>query len=355
MSRSIHDKNWEKNFDLLTEYIAVTGVFPKIDTSYKDRRIGKWLMNQRYLFKRGKLDEDRIKKLEELDFLNVKYKAKNKQVYKHEIWDEKFDLYCQFLKEYERQPKYHEVYKDVKIGIWYASQRRDYIKDKLHPDRYEKLKETGFFEHEEQRATWEKRYALLLEFLDKYNRFPKQQEVFEEFKIGIWCSTQKRALDNKTISEERYKKLEKIGFWKNHGRDAKWYSKYQLVCQYMQETGKFPTFDIVFKGVEIGAWCQLQRVIEKQGKMPEDRYREFDKIGFWDKKSFDELWNEKYELLRDFIKSYDRLPRGNEEYKGVKIGQWIGSQRTAQKRGKMSEERYRKLELIGFWKTSKSN
>lgn len=89
--------------------------------------------------------------------------------------------------------------------------------------------------------------------------------------------------------------------------------------------------------------------------MPEDRYRKFAKIGFWDKKSFEENWNEKYELVREFISKYDRLPCRNEEYKGVKIGQWIGSQRTAQKRGKMSEERYRKLELIGFWKTSKSN
>lgn len=353
MSRSIHDKNWEKNFDLLTEYIAVTGVFPKIDTSYKDRRIGKWLMNQRYLFKRGKLDEERFKKLEELDFLNVKNKPKNKKVYKHEIWDEKFDLYCQFLKEYERQPKYHEVYKDVKIGIWYASQRRDYIKDKLHPDRYEKLKETGFFEHEEQRATWEKRYALLLEFLDKYNRFPKQQEVFKEFKIGTWCSSQKRALDNKTMSEERYRKLNDIGFFEKRGREANWNYKYELVCEYLEDTGVLPKFDVIYKDVELGAWCQLQRVTEKKGKMPEDRYRKFAEIGFWDKKSFDALWTEKYELLREFIKKYDRLPHSNEVYEGVKIGSWIKTQRVAQKRGKLPIDRYAALNKIDFWKTEK--
>lgn len=270
-------------------------------------------------------------------------------------WEKNFDIYLKFFDEFGRFPKQSEEYDGNKIGIWCETQRKAFRENKLLPERYNKLKDAEFFNYENRKekndATWEKKYKLLIKYLQEYNRYPKNRETYQDEKIGIWCFCQKRALLEGSMCEERYRKLDNIGFWDNYGRAACWNNKYQLLCEYIHDICEIPNYSTVYKGVELGKWCQVQCKKQKRGKLSEERFEKLKELGFWNKKTSDDIWNEKYDLLSEFIDKHNRFPYTDEVYKEFNIGPWVSTQRISKKEGNLSNERYQKLEKLGIWNT----
>ena len=60
-----YDTKWQEMFDELVEYRGKNG-----DCNVRQRagKLGKWVMNQRSRYKEGKLDDDRVQKLERIGF-----------------------------------------------------------------------------------------------------------------------------------------------------------------------------------------------------------------------------------------------------------------------------------------------
>ena len=65
MTTNKHDRNWEANFSLLVEFKKDNGhtMVPKAD-----KRLGRWVQNQRAAFKNGVLKKERIAKLNNVCF-----------------------------------------------------------------------------------------------------------------------------------------------------------------------------------------------------------------------------------------------------------------------------------------------
>ena len=65
------------------------------------------------------------------------------------------------------------------------------------------------------------------------------------------------------------------------------------------------------------------------------------------------LWNDRFDLLNEYVKEYNKLPTSLTEYKGIKIGGWLQNQRTAYKKGNLPEECSRLLnDTYPFWCSS---
>lgn len=66
--------------------------------------------------------------------------------------------------------------------------------------------------------------------------------------------------------------------------------------------------------------------------------------------TYDCKWKEKYNLLLDYYKEYGHINlKSNEEYKGVKLGMWLSSQRQAYRGNSnyaISSERIELLEAL---------
>jgi len=59
-------------------------------------------------------------------------------------------------------------------------------------------------------------------------------------------------------------------------------------------------------------------------------------------------WDNMIQLLRDFKTEYGRLPKKDEDYRGIKVGQWCVNQRRALRAGSYDDERIAQLQDLGI-------
>lgn len=184
------ERSWEQHYDLLTRFIDAFGRLPNPTEAFEDCKIGAWLERQK-TDKHLQASPARFKKLRALGVFQTN-------------WDSNYDLLVKFKEMHGRLPKYAEVYEGVALGRWLNYQIKTHP-DSLSSEHHEKLDALGAFED-----PFERRYTLLLKFIEINGRLPKNDEQFEGVKLGSWLSRQKKS-KNLTNYPDRIKKLKKIG------------------------------------------------------------------------------------------------------------------------------------------------
>ena len=106
-------------------------------------------------------------------------------------------------------PSQSETYNDIKIGQWLNVQKYRNSQNNLKEKRKEKLESLDSNIFEKSRNTWDDNYELLKEFIDKFNRLPKVNDIYKDIKIGVWLRNQKYR--NYKVNNYRRQKLESIG------------------------------------------------------------------------------------------------------------------------------------------------
>lgn len=65
------------------------------------------------------------------------------------------------------------------------------------------------------------------------------------------------------------------------------------------------------------------------------------------------LWFERFNLLKEYVEEFNKLPSSTTEYREIKIGSWLQNQRVAYKNGKLPEECSQALnDAYPFWNSS---
>ncbi len=122
---------------------------------------------------------------------------------------EKVLLLLEFFDVFGRWSKTREEYKGKKIGIFAKDIKSTNIK--LSKEDYDILKKKRFFNNTRKQKK-HKKFLLLLEFFDKFGRWPKQKEEYKNEKIGAFASSIKTL--NTKLSKEDYALLANKGFYK---------------------------------------------------------------------------------------------------------------------------------------------
>ena len=199
-----YDEEWNKNCELLKEYLYKYNELPKCSTVYKGRKIGVWMNTQRQNKKKGKLSQERIQALE--------------RIYGW-VWDadEEWNKNCEILKEYvdnyNQLPKRSTVYKGRKIGNWMTKQRQDKKKAKLSQEKIQALENTPHWLWDPYDEEWNKNCEILKEYVDNYNELPKRSTEYKGRKIGSWMKTQRQYKKKGKLSQEKIQALERISGW----------------------------------------------------------------------------------------------------------------------------------------------
>ena len=90
-------------------------------------------------------------------------------------------------------------------------------------------------------------------------------------------------------------------------------------------------------------WCTNQRIAYKRGKLQEERRRQLELIGFeWNQ--LDSKWMKEYRALKVFFDTCGRWPKREDG----PLATWCYTQRERRKNGRLSKERIRALDEIGF-------
>lgn len=151
--------------------------------------------------------------------------------------------------------------------------------------------------------------------------------------------------------------------------DEKWEQTFLMLQDFVKEHGRFPTARESYRGVSIGRWYIYQKQQALSPAYPTQKVDKLEKLkGFepvkpaparTDSPVYYEVkptnpkpranWQENYQILRQFISEYGRLPKARESYQGIRIGNWCAAQKQAVKKPDFPADRRAKLEAVGLF------
>jgi len=343
------EEQFERGFQQTLLYKERTGN-TNAPTGYKTAEgywLGSWQRNQMKLYKIGKISPDRIERLEEIGFT-------------WEILEEKFEKGFQqtlLYKERTGNPNVPDRYKTAegyRLGTWQSNQRKNYKKGTISPARIKRLEEIGFMWEmlkEQREEQFEKGFQETLCYKESTGNSNASiiYQTLEGYRLGTWQRNQRDNYKKGEISPDRIERLEEIGFtWEIF--EEKFEKGFQETLLYKKSAGNLNA-PLRYKTAEdfrLGLWQQHQRISYKKENLSSDRIRRLEKIGFtW------QILEEKFEkgfqetLLYKERTGNPNTPR-NYSKSGFWLGDWQSNQRERYKIGKLSSERIKRLEDIGF-------
>ncbi|MDD4880033.1 MAG: helicase associated domain-containing protein [Gallionellaceae bacterium] len=300
--------------------------------------LGLWVANQRQNYKKGNISSENISRLNDIGFSWTVHES---------VWDGRFDELL----------KYREKYGNVDVpanwpaglGSWVATQRGKKRRGDLTNEQVQKLDEVGVNWNPID-SKWQEMFDTLREFYNSNGHTNLPQRPTNP--LGTWVRHQRDSKKIGRLPIEQVLKLEEIGFqW--DVLDANWDAMFKKLVDFKSIHGhtnvptSWPTY--------LGTWVSLQRKANKssgRGTLSLDRKKRLDEIGFiWD--AFEFEWEESYKELVRFKTSNGHVNVPSSHPSG--LGTWASHQRVLKKKDKLSIERIRRLEDIGFVWDSFSN
>ena len=166
-------------------------------------KLGNWLSNQRKLRKKGVMDAERERRLEEV---GVTWDVLEAQ------WDKSFALLVEYR---EREgdcdvPDRHEE-RGENLGKWLGRQRKARTKGAMDAEKERRLEEAGVT-WDPLDAQWEKNFALLVEYREREGDcdVPRKHEE-RGVNLGKWLSRQREARNKGAMDAEKERRLEEAG------------------------------------------------------------------------------------------------------------------------------------------------
>ena len=333
---------WNERLDELAKYQAEHG---HCNVPQSHGPLGKWVQHQRLNLKEGKLLEERVQKLDELGIVWAPPRGpRGPPRGTNSAWNERLDELARYKAEHG-----HCSVPAIQgsLGRWVHMQRRNRKKGKLLEERVQKLDELGFVWAPPPgppggtNSIWNER----LDELAKYKAEHGHCNVpASRGSLGRWVHNQRSYVKKGELSKECVKGLDGLDF--NWGTSQKsWDERFEELSKYQAEHGhcKVPR-----KHRLLSRWVERQR--QKKGELSGERVQKLDGIGF----DFSEGYGRRGSLLT-WDELHDELIQYKSEHGHCNVpqcqgylGNWVHNQRTFRKYSKLTEERIRKLDVLGF-------
>lgn len=203
-----------------------------------------------------------------------------------------------------------------------------------------------------QPDAWERAFRLFQAHVAEHGnaRVPKAY-VVDGTRLGKWIARQRQAWKNGTLPPERIADLESVPGWTWDARIAEWETEYDLLCAYVAANGhaRVPARHIV-GDVRLGNWVNTQRGAWKRGELSTDRVTRLAALPGWAWDLHDAYWDQAFSLVQAYATEHGdaRVP-WTCVLDGIRLGAWVGNQRSRMKTGRLSAERVARLEALPGW------
>jgi superfamily II DNA or RNA helicase len=349
--------SWEHRYSELKEYLETNDKYPsQHDNDPNIKKIAIWIQHQRENKKIDKISEYRIEQLELLKNWQWDILEDN--------WNDNYDKLKNYLEINDKYPSTRDKnINNKKISLWIITQRRNKKKKKISNEKIIKLEQLKNWKWEIvditkiKKASWNKHYDELIKYLEHYDKYPKgHDEDTNVRKIGKWIQHQRENKKKNKISNEKIIKLEQLKNWQwelvdtTKVKKKSWEEHYEELRKFIEKNNKYPKDSGKDTNIrKIGKWVCNQRTNKKKNKISGERIKQLEKLNNW-QWDVDDIWNENYEKLRNYLEINDKYPKDHDKDINVtKIGKWIQHQRENKKENKISEERIEKLEELKKW------
>ena len=357
-----YDRAWMKKYQLLHAYYKTHG---NCLVPVKTPHLGRWLQRQRAQYKRGEMSHQRIKSLEDIDFVFDVHEynrsksddiivVQEKKKWRKLSWDERYDQ----LSQYYQTNKHSNVpQKYGSLGGWVQLQRRS--KAKLSQPQKDKLEAINFV-WDVNDYKWKQKYEQLREFVTLHNHseVPSSKKA-----LNAWCGAQRSLYSLKysngstdmpaeatALTDERESLLTAINFNFETNHEHSWNERIQQLNSYKEQHGQL---NLGKKDGPLGAWGDTQRteyrfkLANQHSHLSDERIEQLNELGFvWSMR--EALFEERYNaVLRYFIGLVD------DEVSEISLDPqllavWLRDQKVlySKKRNTLSEERVAKLNTL---------
>lgn len=356
------EQRWQNNYKALLAFAAEAGHAQPIKRN-KTRdgcSIGTWVQIQRARYRSGRLPLHWQNLLEAVPGWTW---TPHRSAEYQRIWDQAFSALQQFVDAHgHAQPEWHFVGGPIRLGVWVSRQRQFHREGVLAPERARRLEALPGWEWEPEQVraagSWEQAFELLRAYAGAHGeaRPPWDHKTDEGFSLGSWVGWQRGRYRAGLLSAERTQRLEALPGWVWNGREAAAEDLKQLWDRGFDELAAYAArHGCASPGPDDAAyrWVVIQRRRYAGGGLAADQVTRLEGLpGWrWRLRNAPRNWDDYYTaFLRYVADSGQARPRWNlRTADGTRLGQWTIDQRTAYRRGQLTEDQVRRLEQVPNW------
>lgn len=339
---------WDVHYEKLLAFKRTFG-HCNVSRGYTDQKLALWVKEQRKRKKENTLSTQRQDLLEEVGFQ-----------WKIDLWAKRYEKLKEF-KEVHGHCRVAKTNRDPRwqdLVSWVDLQRRQYKKNHLTKRKITQLEQLGFSWNARQEI-WQGYYEQLAAFQELHGHCHVNLITTTTQMLRYWVQYQRDNREN--LSKEQIKLLKTLNFqWKKlDALEVRWMTNFEQLRHFQKQHGHCNVPWANQASDELPNWVNTQRQFFKRGKLTSYRIELLEGIGFeWHRAGKRTLssttaailegkWLDKFEQLKDFKKQQGHC---NPTCKGPQksLGEWVARQRANFRQKKISADRMKLLESIGF-------
>jgi len=342
---------WFERYGQLLEYRNAHGNCDMPARWPKNQKLATWVVNQRVLWKEGKLEEDKIALLNRIEFKWSPHES---------TWREQYLALLDYRNRFGhcRVPQHWKENKS--LSHWIKTQRMDYKHGDISRERIALLEKIGF-EWWIGLPTWDHRFAELCAYKEEFKTTLVPVKWPKNPLLGRWVSSQRYKRTAGKLRKEYEDRLNLIGFeWKapnNLQSGIPLAKRIEALLAHKAEYGHLAVSRIGKKYPGLAQWMTEQRKLLKDGTISAELKKQLDGIGFpWKPVALDtdKQWFDIFARYKEYAAANGVLAVTVIDDETRKLNRWVLWQRRAKKLGKLSDTRIRALDGIKFiWQINK--
>ena len=238
--------------------------------------------------------------------------------------------------------------RNPQLAQWVLTQRVEYRRGILYPQRQWRLERIGFtFSFfEAARYDWEACFAKLQAFQGRHGHCDVPKGYAKGPALAAWLQQQRKSHHAGSLDPKRARRLERLGVtW--HPVDAAWRRKMRDLERFLARFGHCRVPQGWSENVPLGRWVNKQRRQHRAGRLPPERVRELEALGFeWELQ--EALWKERFEAWRTHVRKTGSAHIPQRLPDNPSLARWVTQQRLAYHKGELAPSRVLHLTRAGF-------
>jgi hypothetical protein len=327
---------WDERFGELQAYKERYGHCRVPDRCSQHPQLGTWVRNVRVRGKKAIFSQERIQRLNQIGFVWDAHDTS---------WEQMFSELLGYKQAYGHCNVPHLFAENSQLGKWVHKQRQKKRDCQLEEERILRLDEIGFTWNPSD-AVWEEMFAALVVYKEIKGHCNVPKEWSENPKLGSWVGQQRQNRKAGTLSENRIQRLNDLGFmWDT--LDALWEKRFSELEEFRAIYTHSNVPQRWQENPQLATWVSEQRTRRKQDSLSQERIQRLNETGFlWNPR--DSFWEQKFAELQAFKESKGHCNVSSRYSENPSLATWVDGQRQYKKKGKLSEERIRRLDELGF-------
>jgi superfamily II DNA or RNA helicase len=284
-----HTRNalWEQGFARLLSYIDEHECLPPQQLSLEDGfGLGGWVATQRERYRRGRLSQERIARLEAVECWTWEPLA--------DAWRNAYDVLRRFAADYPpvrgllRIPM--DRVEDLDLNSWATIQRKLHAAELLAPERAALLEQIPGWTWNTAQAKFQRGLDALRAHVEREGHFePPSAHRENGVSLRAWIYGVRAQYARGALAADRVAQLEALKGWAwapattaEAGWNANWERGYRVLTTWLADHDATTlSSDLVVDGFRLGQWAAKQRSRYAAGTLAQDRIDLLDRLAGW--------------------------------------------------------------------------